>query len=96
MHGKSTRLFCIGSYTDVLVIDPMTLDVLYTLVSREQHQWINAICINTLPNKTDEVIVGISVNNIIKLWTIGPVEHRVSKQQQQHHLTNLIIILCFI
>ena len=79
VHGKSTRLFCIGSYAHVLVVDPMTLDILYTLVSREQHQWINALCINILPNKVDEVIVGISVNGTIKLWTVGQIEHKVTK-----------------
>ena len=77
MHGKHTRLFCIGNYTDVLVVDPMTLEILYSLVSREQHQWINALCINVLPNKIDEVIVGISVNGVIKLWTVGQIEHKV-------------------
>ena len=67
VNGKYTRLFCIGNYTDVLVMDPISLDILYTLVSREQHQWINALCINTLGNKQDEVIVGVSVSGTIKL-----------------------------
>jgi hypothetical protein len=50
VNGKYPRLFCIGNYTDLLVMDPISLDILYTLVSREQHQWINALCINTLGN----------------------------------------------
>ena len=52
----------------------MSLDILYTLVSREQHQWINALCINTLANKQDEVIVGVSVSGTIKLWTVSANE----------------------
>jgi hypothetical protein len=56
----------------------MTLETIYTLVSREQHQWINALCINTLPNKTDEVIVGVSVSGVIKLWTLGFNEPKVN------------------
>jgi hypothetical protein len=55
----------------------MTLETIYTLVSPEQHQWINALCINTLPNKTDEVIVGVSVSGVIKLWTLGFNEPKV-------------------
>ena len=77
MNGKYTRLFCIGNYTDVLVMDPMSLDILYSLVSREQHQWINALCINTLANKQDEVIVGVSITGTIKLWTVGANEPKV-------------------
>jgi hypothetical protein len=58
-------------------MDPMNLDILYTLVSREQHQWINALCINTLANKQDEVIVGVSVSGTIKLWTVSANEKKV-------------------
>lgn len=79
LKGKHTRLFCIGNYTDVLVMDPMSLDILYTLVSREQHQWINALCINTLANKQDEVIVGVSVSGTIKLWTVNANEQKGSE-----------------
>jgi WD repeat-containing protein 7 len=79
VNGKYTRLFCIGNYTDVLVMDPISLDILYTLVSREQHQWINALCINTLGNKQDEVIVGVSVSGTIKLWTVNAQEQKGSE-----------------
>jgi hypothetical protein len=61
------------------VIDPISLDILYTLVSREQHQWINALCINTLGNKLDEVIVGVSVSGTIKLWTVNAKEQKGSE-----------------
>ncbi len=79
VNGKYPRLFCIGNYTDVLVMDPISLDILYTLVSREQHQWINALCINTLGNKQDEVIVGVSVSGTIKLWTVNAQEQKGSE-----------------
>ena len=59
-------------------MDPMSLDILYTLVSREQHQWINALCINILANKQDEVIVGVSVSGTIKLWTVSANEPKVN------------------
>lgn len=79
MNGKYTRLFCIGNYTDVLVIDPLTLDILYTLISREQPQWIKALCINSLANKQDDVIVGVSISGTIKLWTVNSNEVKVRK-----------------
>lgn len=78
INGKYTRLFCVGNYSDVLVMDPMTLDILYTLVSRETPQWIKALCINTLQTKLDDVIVGVSVTGTIKLWTLNANEQKVS------------------
>lgn len=60
-------------------MDPISLDIIYTLVSREQHQWINALCINTLGNKQDEVIVGVSVSGTIKLWTVNSNEPKGSE-----------------
>jgi WD repeat-containing protein 7 len=71
ISGKYSRLFCIGNYLNVLVVDPMTLEVLYSLVSREKHQVISALCINSLANKQDEVIVGVSTSGTIKLWTVN-------------------------
>jgi len=79
ISGKMTRLFCIGNYTDVLVMDPLSLDILYTLVSREQPQWIKALCINSLANKQDDVIVGVSVSGTIKLWTVNANEQKGSE-----------------
>jgi WD repeat-containing protein 7 len=57
-------------------MDPMSLDILYTLVSREQHEWIKTLCISTLANKTDDVIVGVSMSGIVKLWTVSGGEQR--------------------
>ena len=78
VNGKYTRLFCIGNYSDVLVMDPINLDILYTLVSRERPQWVRALCINTLANKQDDVIVGVSVSGTIKLWTVNANEQKVN------------------
>lgn len=66
-----------GNYTDVLVMDPISLDILYTLVSRENSQWIKALCINSLANKQDDVIVGVSISGTIKLWTVNANEQKV-------------------
>lgn len=77
VNGKYTRLFCIGNYTDVLVMDPIALDILYTLISRENPQWIKALCINSLANKQDDVIVGVSISGTIKLWTVNSNEVKV-------------------
>lgn len=76
-NGKYTRLYCVGNYTGVLVMDPMSLDILYNLVSKEQHQWIRALCINSFANQQDEVVVGVSISGTIKLWTVNASEPKV-------------------
>lgn len=58
-------------------MDPMSLDILYTLISREHHEWVKALCINSLANKMDDVIVGVSVTGTIKLWTVNANEIKV-------------------
>ena len=55
----------------------MSLEVIYTLVSRDKNEWISVLYINELPNKHEEAIVGISVTGIIKLWTIGSGDFKV-------------------
>ena len=40
-----TRLFCIGDYAEVIVIDAQDLNVLFTLSSRVEPDWINAVTI---------------------------------------------------
>lgn len=79
LNGKYYRLFCIGNYIDVLVIDPISLDILYTLASREQHECIKALCINSLSNQNDDVIVGVSISGVIKLWTLNANEVKGSE-----------------
>lgn len=38
-----TKLFCNGYYSEILIIDPLTLQILYTLSSRVNPDWISAI-----------------------------------------------------
>lgn len=61
------------------MIDPISLDILYTLVSREQHECIKALCINSLTSQHDDVIVGVSITGMIKLWTLSANEVKGSE-----------------
>lgn len=55
------------------------MDILYTLASREQHECIKALCINSLSNQSDDVIVGVSISGVIKLWTLNANEVKGSE-----------------
>jgi hypothetical protein len=45
-------LFCVGDYTDVVAIHPHDLNVLYTLNSRAEPDWLNSI---TLVKPNDKI-----------------------------------------
>uniref|UniRef100_A0AC34RE37 Uncharacterized protein n=2 Tax=Panagrolaimus sp. JU765 TaxID=591449 RepID=A0AC34RE37_9BILA len=64
-----TRLFCVGDYAEVIVIDAYDLNVLFTLSSRVEPDWINSLTIVRTQAKHD-VVIGISISGMIKLWSI--------------------------
>ncbi|KAI4483381.1 hypothetical protein M0802_013427 [Mischocyttarus mexicanus] len=41
--GEDVRLFCSGNYPEVLVMDPFSLEVLFTLSSQVNPDWISAL-----------------------------------------------------
>ena len=45
MHGRDIRLICNGYYPEIHIIHPLTLEVLLSLSSRIQPDWISALCI---------------------------------------------------
>ncbi|GIY45625.1 WD repeat-containing protein 7 [Caerostris extrusa] len=72
------RLFCNGYYAEILVMDVLTLDVLFTLSSRVNPDWMSAIHI-LRPSKsqgTYDVIVGLSASGYVKIWTLNGSESK--------------------
>lgn len=49
--SDDARLFCNGYYAEILVMDPMTLDVLYSLTSRINPDWMSAIHVLRPPKR---------------------------------------------
>lgn len=44
MNGTDdVRLFCNGYYAEVLVMDPFSLEIIFTLASRVNPDWISAL-----------------------------------------------------
>ena len=42
---KDIRLVCNGYYPEILIIDPASFEILYTLSSRVTPDWISACCV---------------------------------------------------
>ncbi|KAF7639543.1 hypothetical protein Mgra_00000872 [Meloidogyne graminicola] len=63
-------LFCVGDYTDVVAIHPHDLNVLYTLNSRAEPDWMNSITL-VKPNDKIDVLIGVSLAGVAKLWSLN-------------------------
>ncbi|CAK5094644.1 unnamed protein product [Meloidogyne enterolobii] len=63
-------LFCVGDYTDVVAIHPHDLNVLYTLNSRAEPDWLNSITL-VKPNDKIDVLIGVSLSGVAKLWSLN-------------------------
>lgn len=44
-HHYQTRLLCAGDYAEILVVDGHDLNVLFSLSSRVEPDWINALTV---------------------------------------------------
>jgi len=67
---KDCRLFCVGHYAKILIIDPKTFNILFRLSSKEQPDWITSIHILQPPQLSNIVIIGLSITGIVRIWTI--------------------------
>lgn len=67
---KDCRLFCVGHYAEILVMDPKTFNIQFRLSSKEQPDWVTSIHILQPPQLSNIVIIGLSVNGIVRIWTI--------------------------
>ena len=45
LHCRDLRLICNGYYPEIHIVHPMTLEILLSLSSRIQSDWISALCI---------------------------------------------------
>ena len=45
LHCRDVRLVCNGYYPEIHVMDPMSLEIIYSLTSRITPNWISALCI---------------------------------------------------
>lgn len=67
---KECRIFCIGHYSEILVLDPKTFNVRFRLSSKDQPDWITSIHILQPPQLSNIVIIGLSIKGIVRIWTI--------------------------
>ncbi|VDK17340.1 unnamed protein product [Anisakis simplex] len=74
-HGilSTCRLYCIGEYAEVVVLDAQDLNVLFTLSSRVEPDWLTAITFFKTYQNIDSV-VGISMGGMMKIWRLIDID----------------------
>ncbi|XP_054161861.1 WD repeat-containing protein 7-like isoform X2 [Oppia nitens] len=73
---EDLRLFCNGYYAEILIMDVTTLEVLYTLTSKVNPDWISAIHVLKPVKRQEDVVIGISIAGVVKVWTMTGQEMR--------------------
>uniref|UniRef100_A0A1I7VUE0 WD repeat-containing protein 7 n=1 Tax=Loa loa TaxID=7209 RepID=A0A1I7VUE0_LOALO len=68
-------LYCIGDYAEVVVIDPQDMNILFTLSSRVEPDWIAAFTIISYPNKQDAVL-GMTTSGMMKVWLLFDLDKK--------------------
>ncbi|PAA64386.1 hypothetical protein BOX15_Mlig003212g2, partial [Macrostomum lignano] len=68
--SSTPMLLCCGRYPDILVLNPATLDSLFTLSSRRKPQWMSAFSVFSHQGCNEDVLLGISSCGTVFMWTI--------------------------
>ncbi|KAL2731518.1 WD repeat-containing protein 7 isoform X1 [Vespula maculifrons] len=94
--GEDVRLFCSGYYPEVLVMDPFSLEVLFTLSSRVNPDWISALHVlrpakrkvnaqhRRFNSFKDDVVLALTTTGTVKVWTLLGHENRNSEPLYEH------------
>ncbi|CAH1778713.1 unnamed protein product [Owenia fusiformis] len=78
-NARDIKLVCNGYYPEIHVIDPLSLEILFSLSSRVAPDWISALCILRPIKRQDDVVVAISNSGTVKVWTLNGTESKASQ-----------------
>ncbi|XP_014275232.1 WD repeat-containing protein 7 isoform X2 [Halyomorpha halys] len=101
MEGsEDVRLFCNGYYADVLVMDPFSLEVIFTLSSQINTDWISALYVLRPNNRKEDVVLALSTTGTVKMWTLciteikTPQEPIFENESKQIRCLNALAMSC--
>ncbi|XP_072430052.1 WD repeat-containing protein 7 isoform X4 [Chiloscyllium punctatum] len=67
---REGRLLCYGHYPEILIVDAVSLEVLYSLVSKISPDWISSMSIIRSLRTKEDTVVAVSMTGILKVWII--------------------------
>uniref|UniRef100_A0A336LGZ9 CSON011489 protein n=1 Tax=Culicoides sonorensis TaxID=179676 RepID=A0A336LGZ9_CULSO len=93
------RLFCNGYYVEILIMDPFSLEILFSLTSKVNPDWISALHVLRPCKRKDDVVLAITTTGVVKVWTLVGNENKFSEpiyenESKQIRCLNAISMKC--
>ncbi|XP_055317657.1 WD repeat-containing protein 7 isoform X2 [Sitodiplosis mosellana] len=93
------RLFCNGYYAEILVMDPFSLEIIFSLSSKVKPDWISALHVLRPSKRKDDVVLAITTTGTVKVWTLLGNENKYSdpiyeNESKQIRCLNAISLNC--
>ncbi|CAG9764387.1 unnamed protein product [Ceutorhynchus assimilis] len=96
---EDVRLFCNGYYPEILVMDPFSLEILFTLSSKQNPDWISALHVLRPSKRKDDVVLALTTTGMVKVWTLLGHENKHSEpiyenESKQIRILNAVCLQC--
>uniref|UniRef100_A0A1L8DNJ5 Putative wd40 domain protein n=2 Tax=Nyssomyia neivai TaxID=330878 RepID=A0A1L8DNJ5_9DIPT len=93
------RLFCNGYYAEIMVMDPFSLEVIFSLSCKVKPDWISALHVLRPSKRKDDVVLAITTTGTVKVWTLLGNENKYSEpiyenESKQIRCLNAITMSC--
>lgn len=98
-NTNDVRLFCNGYYPEILIMDPFSLEVMFSLSSKIKPDWISALHVLRPAKRKDDVVLAITTTGTVKVWTLIGNENKLSEplyenESKQIRCLNAISLNC--
>ncbi|XP_041048865.1 WD repeat-containing protein 7 isoform X2 [Carcharodon carcharias] len=78
---REGRLLCYGHYPEILVVDAISLEVHYSLVSKISPDWISSVSVIRSLRTQEDTVVAVSLTGILKVWIITAEINRMQETE---------------
>ena len=96
--SNNVKLFCCGFYEEICVLDPYSLEILFQLSSRVNPDWISAFHVLRPRNRTDDVVLALTISGTVKVWTLNGQESAsasiLENESKQIRCLNALSLTC--
>lgn len=98
-NTNDIRLFCNGYYPEIVIMDPFSLEVIFSLSSKIKPDWISALHVLRPAKRKDDVVLAITTTGTVKVWTLIGNENKLSEplyenESKQIRCLNAISLNC--
>uniref|UniRef100_A0A1B6MPX3 WD repeat-containing protein 7 n=1 Tax=Graphocephala atropunctata TaxID=36148 RepID=A0A1B6MPX3_9HEMI len=100
MNGnEDVKLFCNGYYAEILVMDPFSLEVIFSLSSKVNPDWISALHVLRPVKRKDDVVLALTTTGTVKVWTLNGSENKFAEplfedESKQIKCLNALTLTC--